>query len=261
MGYETVTIATDPRGVATLTLNRPDKHNAMNARMIADLTLAAQELGTDPAVRAVILTGAGRSFCAGGDLGWMREQAAATRESRIAEATKLALMLRALNEMPKPLIGRVQGQAFGGGMGMMSVCDVTIAAVGPKFGFTEARLGLIPATISPYVVARMGEGMARRVFMSARLFDAHEAGALGLVAKVVAADTLDAAVAAEAKPYLSAAPGAIAASKRLTRMLGAPIGEEVMAETAKRLADTWETAEAQEGIAAFFEKRKPGWVA
>ena len=126
MTYETILIERDSRGVATLTLNRPEKHNALNAQMIADLTLAASKLAEDTKVRAVILTGAGKSFCAGGDLAWMREQQTASRAGRIAEATKLALMLKALNELPKPLIGRVQGQAFGGGMGMMSVCDVTI---------------------------------------------------------------------------------------------------------------------------------------
>ena len=261
MSYETVTTATDPRGVATLTLNRPDKHNAMNARMIADLTLAAQELGADPSVRAVILAGAGRSFCAGGDLGWMREQAAATRESRITEATKLALMLRALNEMPKPLIGRVQGQAFGGGMGMMSVCDVTIAAVGPKFGFTEARLGLIPATISPYVVARMGLARAREVFASARLFDADEAVRLGLATRAVAPESLDEAVEFEIAPYLSAAPGAVAASKALLFRLASPIDAATIEMTAMALADQWETEEGAAGIAAFFERRPAPWAA
>ncbi|HSF93991.1 MAG TPA: crotonase/enoyl-CoA hydratase family protein [Thermohalobaculum sp.] len=261
MTYQTVTVTRDPRGVATLTLNRPEKHNALNAAMIAELTLAAGELAADAAVRAVILTGAGASFCAGGDLGWMREQAAATRAQRIAEATKLALMLRALNELPKPLIGRVQGQAFGGGMGMMSVCDVTIAATGPKFGFTEARLGLIPATISPYVVARMGLARAREVFASARLFGADEAVRLGLATRAVAPDDLDAAVEAEIAPYLSAAPGAVAASKALLFRLASPIGETTIAMTAAALADQWETPEAAQGIAAFFERRPAPWAA
>jgi methylglutaconyl-CoA hydratase len=260
MSYETISIGTGPRGVATLTLSRPDKHNAMNAQMIADLTAAAAELGADAAVRAVILTGAGKSFCAGGDLAWMREQQAATRQQRIEEATKLALMLKALNELPKPLIGRVQGQAFGGGMGMMSVCDVTIAAIGPKFGFTEARLGLIPATISPYVVARMGLARAREVFASARLFGAEEAVRLGLASRAVAPEDLDAAVEFEAAPYLSAAPGAVAASKALLFRLARPIDAETIAMTAEALADQWETAEGAEGIAAFFERRPAPWA-
>ena len=256
MSYLTISTSTDARGVATLTLNRPDKHNALNAAMIAELTEAAAELAADTGVRAVILTGAGHSFCAGGDLAWMRDQQTASRAGRIAEATKLAHMLRALNELPKPLIGRVQGQAFGGGMGMMSVCDVTIAAIGPRFGFTEARLGLIPATISPYVVARMGLASAREVFASARLFDAHEAVRLGLASHAVAADDLDAAVEAEIAPYLTAAPGAVAASKALLFRLARPIDAATIEMTATALADQWETEEAAQGIAAFFEKRK-----
>lgn len=260
MSYETVAIDRDSRGVATLTLNREDKHNALNAQMIADLTAAAAGLAADASVRAVIMTGAGKSFCAGGDLGWMRAQQSATRAQRIAEATRLALMLKALNELPKPLIGRVQGQAFGGGMGMMSVCDVTIAAIGPKFGFTEARLGLIPATISPYVVARMGLARAREVFASARLFGAEEAVRLGLASRAVAPEALDAAVEAEVAPYLSAAPGAVGASKALLFRLARPIDEATIAMTAAALADQWETDEAAEGIAAFFDRRPAPWA-
>ena len=257
--YETIRLETDARGVATLTLARPDKHNALSAQMIAELTAAGAQLAADSAVRVVILTGEGASFCAGGDLDWMREQFTADRATRMAEARKLALMLKALNELPKPLIGRVQGQAFGGGIGMMSVCDVAIAAEGAKFGLTETRLGLIPATISPYVLARMGEGKARRVFMSARLFDAQEAVALDLAAQAVAAEDLDAAIEREVKPYLSAAPGAVARAKRLARSLGTPITEAVIAATIERLADCWEDPEAHEGISAFFDKRKPAW--
>ena len=260
MSYETILISRNPSGVATLTLNRPDKHNALNARMIAELTEAAAELAADAAIRAVILTGAGKSFCAGGDLAWMRAQTTATRAERIAEATKLALMLKALNELPKPLIGRVQGQAFGGGMGLMSVCDVTIAVTGPRFGFTEARLGLIPATISPYVVARMGLARAREVFASARLFDAHEAVRLGLATRAVALEDLDAAIEAEIAPYLNAAPGAVTASKALLFRLARPIDDATIEMTATALADQWESAEAAQGIAAFFDKRPAPWA-
>lgn len=260
MSFSTITLATDTRGVATLTLNRPDKHNSLSAQMIDDLTQAAAQLGADNAVRAVVLTGAGASFCAGGDLGWMREQFEADRETRMAEARKLAMMLKALNELPKPLIGRVQGQAFGGGIGMMSVCDTVVAVDSAKFGLTEVRLGLIPATISPYVLARMGEGKARRVFMSARLFGADEARELNLAARVVSVDELDEAIEREIKPYLGAAPAAVAASKALARHLGTPITDEVIDDTIHRLADTWETPDAREGISAFFEKRKPDWV-
>jgi len=260
MTFETISVETDARGVATLTLNMPDKHNALSARMIEELTAAAAMLGSDDTVRVVVLTGAGKSFCAGGDLGWMREQFHADRQTRITEARKLAMMLKALNELPKPLIGRVQGQAFGGGVGMMSVCDTVIAVDTAKFGLTEVRLGLIPATISPYVLARMGEGKARRVFMSARIFGAEEARDLDLAAKVVSEDALDEAVEAEIKPYLGAAPAAVAASKALARSLGPDISDRVIDETIARLADTWETSEAHEGIEAFFNKRKPAWI-
>ncbi|MEM9062526.1 MAG: crotonase/enoyl-CoA hydratase family protein [Pseudomonadota bacterium] len=259
MSFETIAVDADARGIATVRLNLPEKHNALAPQMIAELHAVAQDLGQNDTVRVVVLTGTGKSFCAGGDLGWMREQFKAVRDHRIAEARKLAAMLGALNELPKPLIGRVNGQAYGGGMGMLSVCDVAIAVDTARFGFTEARLGLIPATISPYVLARMGEGMARRVFMSARLFDAQEARDLGLVAKVVSDDSLDAAVEAEIAPYLNCAPGAVADSKRLARMLGTPITEEVIETTIALLADSWEKPEAHEGIGAFFEKRKPAW--
>lgn len=258
--YETIRIECDDRGVATLLLNRPDKHNALSSLMIGELTGAAERLGRDPAVRAVVLAGAGESFCAGGDLGWMREQIAADGATRAREAKKLALMLNALNLMPKPLIGRVQGNAFGGGIGMMAVCDVTIGAATARFGLTETKLGLIPATIGPYVLARMGEAMARRVFMSARLFGAEEAVTLGLLARAVAPEALDSAVEAEVKPYLACAPGAVAEAKALARRFGPPIDEAAIAQSIEALVRRWESPEAEEGIAAFFDRRRPSWA-
>ncbi|PID37083.1 MAG: enoyl-CoA hydratase [Rhodobacterales bacterium] len=258
--FNTIRIETDARGVAVLTLDRAEKHNAMSAEMIEELTQAAALLGADPAVRVVVLTGDGKSFCAGGDLGWMRAQIEADGPTRAREARKLAEMLGALNTMPKPLIGRIQGQAFGGGVGMASVCDVAIAVDGAKFGLTETKLGLIPATIGPYVLARLGEAMARRVFMSARIFDADEAVTLGLVAKAVSAEALDAAVEAEVAPYLACAPGAVAAAKALTRSFGAPINEATIDTSIAALVEAWEGDEAPEGIAAFFEKRPARWV-
>ena len=260
MNYGTLSIETDERGVATLTLDRPEKHNAMSARMIEDLTLAAAALAADEAVRVVVLTGAGESFCAGGDLGWMQAQMAADSATRAAEAGKLAAMLGVLNALPKPLIGRIQGPAYGGGMGLISVCDVAVGVQGARFGFTEARLGLIPATIGPYVLARMGEAMARRVFMSARLFPADEAVALGLLARAVAPDELDAAIAAEVTPYLACAPGAVAASKALALRLGSAITPEQIDHSIAQLVARWESAEAAEGIAAFFGRRKAAWM-
>jgi len=256
---EAIDISVDGRGVAVLMLDRPDKHNALSAQMIAELTEAAARLGRDPAVRVVVLTGSGKSFCAGGDLAWMKEQMGADGATRAAEARKLAEMLGALDRMPKPLIGRVQGQAFGGGVGMMSVCDVAIGVEGGRFGLTETRLGLIPATIGPYVVARMGAARARRVFMSARIFGSDEAVTLGLLARAVAPHDLDAAVEAEIEPYLSCAPGAVARAKQLVAKLEPRVDDSVVAMTIDALVDAWESDEAPEGVAAFFEKRKPGW--
>lgn len=259
MNFETISISVDQRGVALLTLARPDQHNALSGQMIADLTSAAAQLGADPGVRVVVITGAGASFCAGGDLKWMKDQVEATRDQRIAEARKLASMLKALRELPKPLIARVNGQAYGGGVGLISVCDAAIAASGARFGLTETRLGLIPATISPYVIARVGSSAALRYFTSARIFAADEARAVGLVSAVVEQDGLDGAIEAEIEPYFSTAPGAVAAAKALVQAVGQPIDEQVIEMTLTRLADTWETIETAEGLAAFVEKRPPSW--
>lgn len=258
--FETLTLETDARGVARLTLTRVGKHNAMSAQMIAELTRAAAEIAADNDVRVVVLTGAGASFCAGGDLGWMQEQMRADGATRQAEARKLAEMLYAMNTLPQPVIGRIQGNAFGGGLGLVSICDVAIGVDTLKFGFTEARLGLIPATISPYCLARMGEAMARRVFMSARLFDAREAVTLGLLASAVPETDLDAAVESEVVPYLSCAPGAVAASKRLARHMGPPIDDAVIDHSIRALAAQWETEEAREGVRAFFAREKAPWI-
>lgn len=249
----------DARGVAWVRLNRPDRHNAMDAAMIGELTEAADRLGHDPAVRVVVLTGAGRSFCAGGDLAWMQAQMRADAQARALGAQSLADMLGALDRMPKPLIARVQGPAFGGGLGLISVCDVAIGVEGARFGLTEVRLGLIPATIGPYLVARMGAAQARRVFFSGRVFDAAEAVALGLLARAVPDAMLDTAVEAEIAPYLAAAPGAVAAGKRLVADLARPVDDAQIAQTVAALIARWESAESAEGISAFFEKRKPRW--
>ena len=258
--FETISVETDASGVATLTLNRPEKHNAMNAQVLDELVVAAKQLAEDDSVRVVILTGAGKSFCAGGDLSWMQAQMKMDSETRKAESAKLAIMLQALNELPKPLIGRVQGNAFGGGVGMASVCDVTIGADHVKMGLTEVKLGLIPANIGPYVIARMGEAMARRVFFSARLFGADEAVTLGLLAKAVPAEELDAAVEAEVAPYMNCAPKAVAASKALARRFGPVIDQAAIDHAVNALAETWEGDEAREGISAFFDKRKASWT-
>ncbi len=258
--YATLTVRTDERGIVYVALNRLEKRNALSAAMIADLTDLALTLGASRATRAVVLSGAGPVFCAGGDLDWMKAQIAADRAGRMQAARDLALMLQALNEMPVPLIGRLHGGAFGGGVGLACICDVAVAAIGTKFGFTETRLGLIPATIGPYVLARIGEGPARRVFMSARIFDADEARALGIVAKVAADSDLDAAVETEVAPYLSAAPGAVAAAKAFARVLGPPIDAQVIEQSIQSLADIWEGEEAADGIAAFLAGRRARWM-
>ena len=260
MSYDTLEVRIDDRGVAYVTLNLPDQRNALSAAMISELTHAARALGGSKDVRAVVLSGAGKVFCAGGDLNWMTAQIKADRATRMAEARKLALMLKALNEMPKPLIGRIHGAAMGGGIGLACVCDSAIADEATRFCLTETRLGLIPATIGPYVIARMGEGKARRVFMSARLFDAAEAHELGIIARRVSGAALDEAVEAEVAPYLSVAPNAVAAAKAHARSLGSKIDEAVIEDSIQRLADTWEGEEAAHGVAAFLNKEDPDWA-
>ncbi|WP_187430890.1 putative enoyl-CoA hydratase echA8 [Roseobacter fucihabitans] len=260
MSYETLDIKLDDRGVAYATLNVPDKRNALSSQMIAELTDMALSLGAQTATRAIVLCGAGKVFCAGGDLNWMKAQIDADRETRMREARKLAEMLNALNVMPTPLIGRIHGGAFGGGVGMACVCDVAIADQATKFGLTETRLGLIPATIGPYVLARMGEGNARRVFMSARIFEADEAAELGIIARAVPGDILDEQIEAEVAPYLRVAPQAVGAAKALARALGPRIDAEIINETIRRLADTWEGEEAAHGIETFLKKSSARWT-
>ena len=254
-----IDLVVDARGVATLTLARADKHNALSQAMIDALTQAAARIAADRRIRVVVLAAAGPTFCAGGDLGWMRDQMAADTPTRRAAATSLAQMLGALDSLPQPLIGRIQGNAFGGGVGLACVCDVAIGVQTAKFGLTETRLGLIPATIGPYVLARIGAARARRVFMSGRVFGADEAVALDILARAVPADALDDAIAAEVAPYLSCGPEAVAAAKAYARSLGPVIDAAVIARSVDALIACWDGAEAAEGIAAFFDKRAPDW--
>lgn len=256
-----VTVTVDARGVALLTLSRAAKRNALSAAMMDEITQAARDLDANPAVRVVVLAAKGAVFCAGGDLGWMQDQMAADTATRRREAGRLAGMLNVLNSLTKPLIGRVQGDTFGGGVGMACVCDAVVASDQARFGLTETKLGLIPATIGPYVLARMGEGRARQVFMSSRRFDAQEALGLGIVSRVVPDAALDDAIAREVDPYLACAPGAVAAAKAYARSYGPLIDQSTIDRSIAALIDQWETDEAAEGIAAFFEKRKPAWIA
>ena len=257
--YETLQLVVDARGVARLTLNRPDTHNALNATLICELRRAVDWLAAAPGVRAVVLTGTGKTFCAGGDLGWMQDNMKKSRTERVGESGDLALMLRALNELPMPVIGRINGPAYGGGVGMISVCDITIAVDTGIYSLTEVSLGLLPANIAPYVVARMGEANARRTFLTARRMSAAEAQRLGLLSEVVAADQLDAAIERELADLLQCAPGAVAATKKLVAYVQAHDLPTNMIYTADKLADAWETEEGRDGIAAFFGKRLPVW--
>lgn len=257
----TIRLETDPRGVARLTLARTDKHNALDAAMMDELTEAAQSLGSEPSVRVVVLAADGPTFCAGGDLAWMRAQMDADREARTREARRLATMLHALDTLPKPLVAQVQGPAYGGGVGLLSVCDIAVAADTATFAMTETRLGIIPATIGPYVLARIGAPAARRLMLPSKRFDAPEAQTLGLLARAVPPDALAQAIEEEIQALLACAPGAIADAKRLIRHLSNPISPEVIEHTIKALADRWETEEAGAGVRAFFDRRPPPWLA
>jgi methylglutaconyl-CoA hydratase len=256
MTWRTLDVSTDDRGVMQLTLNTPERRNILSPQMIAELTELA---GTLDQVRAVVLSGAGPTFCAGGDLAWMHAQILADRPQRLREARKLAEMLQALNTLPVPLIGRLHVGAFGGGVGLACVCDVVLASPETKFGMTETRLGIIPATIGPYVIARMGEGRARRVFMSGRIFDAAEAETLGIVSRVVAPEAMAAAIDAEVLPYLSAAPASAKAAKSFARALGPRIDGDVIEKSVHQLVTIWESPEARIGVEAFLKKEEPPW--
>jgi methylglutaconyl-CoA hydratase len=256
MNFETLLFNQDKRGVVSLTLNRPEKRNALSAKMIEELTDFTSMLTPD--IRAVVIQGAGKLFCAGGDLDWMNNQIKADRLTRISEARKLAMMLKALNEIPVPLIGKLHGAAYGGGVGLACVCDFVISSSNVKFGFTETRLGLIPSTIGPYVVGKMGEAKAREVFMSGQTFNEVEAKKLNIVSEI--SENLDQSVESHLNPYLQTAPKAVGEAKALLRSLGSRIDEQVIEGTIERLADIWEGEEASHGIDAFLNKTKPRWI-
>lgn len=252
---------TDSRGVATLTLDREERHNAFNAELIGELTERFDRL-TEAPPRALVLTGRGRSFSAGADLGWMRSMAEAGEAENRADAQRLAAMFRALDTLPCPVIARVQGPAFGGGVGLVACCDMAIASERARFGLTEVRLGLIPATIAPFVLARIGAGHARRYFLTGERFDAAEARRIGLVDTVVAEDDLDPAVAARIDALLTAGPSAVAECKALIRRVGEFDGgvQELDSITAEWIARIRTSDEGQAGLRAFFDKRSPDWT-
>lgn len=258
--FTAITLERAENGVARLTLNRPEARNAMSQEMIRELRAATDQIAGDDNVRVVVLTGAGSDvFCAGGDLKGMALQAAATREQRINDATELAQLLADLNELPKPVIGRINGAAYGGGLGLISVCDVAIGLTSATFSLREVRLGLIPATISPYVVARIGVPQARAVMLNARDLDGPAAVSVGLLNAAVEPGQLDEAVEYEAKLLLRCAPGAIARCKELIRFVAAHETADNIEYTAQRLADAWESPELAEGIDSFVNKRPPKW--
>ena len=255
-----IEVEQDARGVAHLWLSRADKHNALSAQMMTELEAAAGALAQDDSVRVVILGARGKSFCAGGDLAWMRAQFEMDAETRRSESRRIATALGALAALPQPLIARVQGNAFGGGVGVISVCDAAVAVPDARFGLTEVRLGLIPANIGPYVVARMGAFAARQVFMNGAAFSADRAVELNLLSGVCAPDALDAAIEDLVAPYLACAPGAVREAKALLNALVGPVQGAEGDPAIDALAKRWETEEARAGIAAFFDKRPAPWA-
>lgn len=254
-------LVTTTSGVATVTLNRPDVHNAFDDALIARLTEVFRDLGQTADVRAVVLAAAGKSFSAGADLGWMKRMASYSDEDNLRDAMGLALLMETIDRCPKPTVALVQGAAFGGGVGLVAACDIAIASDKAVFCLSEVQLGLIPAVISPYVVAAMGARACRRFFLTAERFPAIEAKRLGLVHEVVAEDKLDEARDKIITVLLRGGPVAQAAAKDLIHVVAeSQHGPELMRFTARRIADMRAGEEGREGLSAFFEKRKPTWV-
>jgi methylglutaconyl-CoA hydratase len=245
--------------VVTVTLSRPEVHNAFDAALIQELTAAFSALAADVSVRAVVLTGAGASFCAGADLGWMRASLEFSRAENIADAERLAAMFAAVDTLPKPLIGRVNGAAVGGGAGLVACCDIVVAAETAKFGFSEVKLGIVPAVIARYVVPKIGASHARALFVSGRRFDAAHAQRIGLVHDVVPADRLDGVVQRVLADVLTSGSAAVGTAKAVVRAVQALPDDEIGPYLVAAIADARTSAEGQEGIRAFLEKRKPDW--
>jgi methylglutaconyl-CoA hydratase len=248
------------QGVAVIWLNRPDVRNAMSAELIAELTDAVGTAAGDDEVRAIVLAGRGSAFCAGADLNWMKRASTYGPDENEADAAKLAALLRAIAEAPKPTVARVHGPAFAGGLGLVAACDVAVASNDAKFCLTEVRIGLVPAMISPYVVRAMGARAAGRWFLSAEVFDGAEAYRMGLVQQLAPPEELDGAVDALLGHLLAGGPAALAETKRLIRdVTGRPVDEALARETARRIARARASDEGREGIASFLEKRRPRW--
>ncbi|WP_341197645.1 enoyl-CoA hydratase-related protein [Hyphomonas chukchiensis] len=260
--YETITLQATQEGLAVVTLNRPDVHNAFNALVIEELTDAFEAIADQETIRMMILRGNGPSFSAGADLNWMKQAAELhTKDDNEHDAQRLAAMLQALYDMPQMTLALVQGAAMGGGAGLVAACDVAVAMTGTKFRFSEVRLGLTPATISPYVIDAIGPRRARALFVTAETFDAEYAERMGLVHYVVADQAGMTAMEEHiANLVFSAAPGAIADAKKLVAdVTGEIIDKDLGHETARRIAARRSSDEGKEGVAAFLEKRKPSW--
>ena len=257
----TLDIRRPSRHVAEVWLNRPDVRNAFNEGVIAELGAAFAGFSADPDLRAIVLGGHGNAFCAGADLSWMRAMASFDWDQNRADAQALADMLWTVWRCPVPLVGRVHGDCYAGGVGLAAVCDVLVAAEGVNFCLSEAKLGLLPGTISPYVIRAMGEQASRRYFVTAERFSAAQAAAMGFVHEVCAADALDAKVAEIVATLVANGPMATRACKKLVQdMAGLPIDETLRAETARRIADIRASDEGREGVQSFLNKRKPGWL-
>lgn len=247
-------------GVVVITLDRPDIHNAFDDHLIVTLTEALEAIGADESARALVLTGRGKSFSAGADLNWMRRSADYDEAANLADARALARLMATLDRLPKPTIARINGAAFGGGVGLVAAVDIAIATDHARFGTTEVKLGIMPSAIGPYVIAAIGRRQARRIMLTGERFDAAEALRIGLVHQTVPADALDDAVEAVLAELSSAGPKAIQATKALVQdIAGKAISPELIDETAKRIARLRATPEAKEGLGAFLEKRRPDW--
>ncbi len=247
--------------IATVTLNRPEVHNAFNDRVVAEVSQAFQELADDASVRVIVLAGAGKSFSAGADLSWMRQMIDYTPEENLQDARLLADMFRRIDRSPKPVIARIQGVALGGGAGLVAVADLPIAGESAQLGFTEVRLGILPAVISPYVVARIGMARAREYFLTGERFSATRAAEIGLVARVVADAELDNEVERTAGEILSCGPEALRETKKLLFQIAAERDEKRLQEsTARAIAERRASSEGQEGMRAFLDKRPANWA-
>ncbi len=247
--------------VAHVRLSRPDVRNAFNAALITALTAAFEEIGKDDAVRAVVLSGEGKVFCGGADISWMRSSLDLSYEENVEDAKRMSDMFRAIDRCPKPVIGKIHGAALGGGAGLAAVCDIAVAGAETVFGFTEVKLGIIPAVISPFVLAKIGVSHARALFLTGERFDAKRAQHIGLVHEVVVGDTLDVCIERILNEILSAGPQAVAAAKALVPRVHASGYDDSRALTAEAIAQRRASDEGQEGLRAFLERRKAGWIA